>query len=267
MDALVDETVSLPAHTLLSRYTEIERSVDSLLNVALGDPHRLQLQLNSIALYEASLERLHHTLPEEQALTIRGNLLTFKRLLREAALRSSDPPHYPPVLIPRETKPLAGRGRPAASVDPQLLKDLTSNYGGTVKIGRLLGFSARTIRRLQLKLNLVPDGQASFQSHVTEDRTEYWTHHVARPRMSDLSDEELDAIVREILTDYPRLGHTMLCDAIARCGLRVSQERAKNTPTVFPVRILYGTMTETITDTPALSPDSGCRVITGKAPV
>ncbi len=172
--------------------------------------------------------QLQHTLPKEQALTIRGNLLTFKRLLHEAALRSSDPPHYPPVLIPRETKPLAGRGWPAASVDPQLLKDLTSNYGSAAKIGRLLGFSARTIWRLQLKLNLVPDRQAPFQSHVTEDGTEYWTHHVAWPRMSDLSDEELDAIVREILTDYPRLGRTMLCGAIARCGLRVSQERAKN---------------------------------------
>ncbi|PBK59511.1 hypothetical protein ARMSODRAFT_982997 [Armillaria solidipes] len=149
MDILVDETVSLPAHSLLTRYIEMENSVNSLLNAALGNPHRLQLQLSFIISYEASLERLQHTLPTEQTIIIRGKLLTFKRLLREAL----DPPHHLPVLIPRETKQLAGRRTPV-SVDPQLLKDLTRNYGGAAKIGKLLRFSARTIRRLQLKSNL-----------------------------------------------------------------------------------------------------------------
>ncbi|SJL04917.1 uncharacterized protein ARMOST_08288 [Armillaria ostoyae] len=143
MDILVDETVSLPAHSLLTRYIEMENSVDSLLNAALGNPHRLQLQLSFIISYETSLERLQHTLPTEQTIIIRGKLLTFKRLLREAL----DPPHHLPVLIPRETKQLAGRCTPV-SVDPQLLKDLTRNYGGAAKIGKLLGFSTSTLSEL-----------------------------------------------------------------------------------------------------------------------
>ncbi len=58
MDILVDETVSLSAHVLLTRYIEMENSVNTLLNTALGDPHGLQQQLNFVISYEASLERV-----------------------------------------------------------------------------------------------------------------------------------------------------------------------------------------------------------------
>ncbi|SJL16682.1 uncharacterized protein ARMOST_20211 [Armillaria ostoyae] len=159
MDILVDETISLPVHSLLTHYIEMENSIDSLLNAALGNPHRLQLQLSFIISYKALLEKLQHMLPTEQTIIIRGKLLTFKRLLREVL----DPPHHLPVLISRETKQLAGWRTPI-SVNPQLLKDLTRNYGGAAKIGKLLGFSTRTIQRLQLKSNLVSSRQAPFQS-------------------------------------------------------------------------------------------------------
>ncbi|KAK0467355.1 uncharacterized protein EV420DRAFT_1636384 [Desarmillaria tabescens] len=186
-----------------------------LLNVILEDPHRLQLQQNVIASFEALLERLQHLLSDKQAITIHRNVQTFKRLLCEAALCSSDPLHYPPVVIPGETKPSKRKGQPSASIDPQLLKDLTMSYGGTVKIGRLLGFSARTIRRLQLKWNLVLPGQAPFQIHVTDDGTECWSHHITCPQMSNLSDEKLDSMVHEILMDHPHHGRIMLSGVIA----------------------------------------------------
>lgn len=68
MDASVDgllrdEQIPLPARTLLARYVEIEESVESLLHVAQGDPHRLRLQQTAIATYEASFEKVSAKTP------------------------------------------------------------------------------------------------------------------------------------------------------------------------------------------------------------
>lgn len=90
-----------------------------------------------------------------------------------------------------------------------------------------MGFCGRTIKRHQKRLGLVEEGQAPFQHHMAVDGTEYWTHHVTRPQMSTLSDDELDIIVGDVLNDHPRHGRTMLCGALASRGLRLSQERIR----------------------------------------
>lgn len=53
-----DETLPLLVRNRPSRHIEIEASVDSLLNMALGDPCKLQLKLNAIAVYKRSLEHV-----------------------------------------------------------------------------------------------------------------------------------------------------------------------------------------------------------------
>lgn len=241
-------------HNLRARYTTLENSVNQVLLAAVGDSTRIQLQVNAVAAYThafqlvrfvlllrpplivnvCSLHQHRHLFSAEILDVVESNLLVFKQKLFRASMLCSDPSPHPPVVASGATAPPTGRrGRPKADIDDDLLRHLTtSNYGGPAQIARVFGHSTRTITRRQQDLGLrepgLPPQQVAFLTcPETQDKTLLFRHNHAGPRMSDITDWQLDETLALILEDHPRYGRAMLLGALHTLGHRVQRERVE----------------------------------------
>lgn len=98
-------------------------------------------------------------------------------------------------------------GRPRIEIDPGILSRTLPIEPKTAVAG-LLGCSARTVRRRQQEV-------------------EHQTGVLLAPRQSALSEDELDAIVSQILNDFPYYGRSMVMGAMTVRGHNVPERRIR----------------------------------------
>lgn len=156
---------------------------------------------------------------------INAGLLSMRSSLSDALFISNDPPKEPPLLQPKAKVYTGRKGRPRADINPSILALLTQTHGSAARIGHLFRTHARTITRHQQKAGLKEPGQAPFQTVRDDHGDEYTIHTPTRPKMSDISDEDLDKLVDGVHARCPGYGRPQIKAAVARLGHRVCRQR------------------------------------------
>ncbi|KAK0460786.1 hypothetical protein IW261DRAFT_1428811, partial [Armillaria novae-zelandiae] len=88
-----------------SSWAELCHSVNRMLQAGNGDPHRIQLQMNDLALWEQYWTEVHlynqAYFSDEYVTIINTGLDSMRSSLTAALFISNDPPTHPPLLQPK----------------------------------------------------------------------------------------------------------------------------------------------------------------------
>src|ERR1700722_7192288 len=122
-----------------------------------------------------------------------------------------------------------GAGRPRIEFDPTFLSFALEGRGPT-DIAHVFGCSARTVRRRALELNILNPGQAPFSVVAGNNGDAVRIHNgpQRRTRISDISDNDLDAAISRILRDFPRFGRRLIDGRLLAQALRVPRSRIRS---------------------------------------
>lgn len=146
--------------------------------------------------------------------------------LEEAKSRSADPePEVgPPQAVNLE---YTGRpGRPRIVIDEEILEEAHTHRGPT-GLASAFGTSARTVRRRLLEAGLAEPGDPVYVDFMDNDGNEqrYYTGLGHSTAESDLSDDELDGIMEQILAAFPTFGRRMIDGELRFMGHIVPRSR------------------------------------------
>jgi hypothetical protein len=145
--------------------------------------------------------------------------------LDEAASVSADPPTGPAI----ETTYLAHtghQGRPRIEINPDILATALEMRGPT-QLASVFNTSARTIRRRALDYGLAEPGEPVFATYVDEDGTIHQFHTSSTAPASNLSDDELDTIMRQIVQTFDGYGRRMISGHLSYLGHHVPRPRLR----------------------------------------
>lgn len=149
--------------------------------------------------------------------------------LDDAVHLSADPPdHDPPQLS--YTAHTGRRGRPRVDIEPELLEIALSMRGST-HLASVFGCAPRTIRRRALEYGLAEPGPPVYVDYTDDEgnTTRFFTAAIGDP--SGLSDDELDAITRQILETFPAFGRRMIGGHMKHLGHDVPRRRIQESYT------------------------------------
>jgi hypothetical protein len=146
--------------------------------------------------------------------------------LDQAAMLSSDPPEDEDFELTRLVH--TGRqGRPRIEINHDVL-ETGLHMRGPTHLAPVFRTSARTVRRRALDYGLVDAGAPVYVTYEAEDGLtyRYYTSSSTGP-MSDLSDEQLDAITYQIIETFPTFGRTMINGHLRFLGHHVPRSRVR----------------------------------------
>lgn len=143
--------------------------------------------------------------------------------LDEGKDRSADEPDMAPIEVV-STIHTRRRGRPRIEIDPEVLATALQ-FAGPTRLGALLGVAPRTVRRRALEHEIVEPGNPVYVEFIDDEgeTLRYYTSSTAA--QSSLPDDELDAIMLQILTQYPRFGRRMIDGQLRHMGVIVPRSR------------------------------------------
>lgn len=143
--------------------------------------------------------------------------------LDSACNQSTDPPDAPP---PETTRLITTGcpGRPRIEIDPSILASALELRGPT-ELAAVFGVSARTVRRRALEYGLVEPGAPVYVDYEDEDGTITRFYTSSTAPTSDLSDDDLDEIMQQILQHFPFFGRQMIQGHLCHLGHRVTRSR------------------------------------------
>lgn len=147
--------------------------------------------------------------------------------LDDARHKSMDPPDQQPLPI-IQTVHTGRRGRPSKPIDPTFLRHALALRGPS-RVSQVLQCSARHIRRQALRHGIVDPAPPVFRVVHNNDGSFHRVHTTQTAPVSTLTDPQLDAILMDILTAFPRMGHVMLVGALRARGHRVPESRVHAT--------------------------------------
>ncbi|KIJ41944.1 hypothetical protein M422DRAFT_48413 [Sphaerobolus stellatus SS14] len=93
------------------------------------------------------------------------------------------------------------------------------------ELRRHFGCSSRTVRCRALENGFAQPCPPVSEEHVDNNGDEYVTYTSYGPEMADLTDEEIDSILHQILDSFPSFGREMARAQFRAYGLRVSKDR------------------------------------------
>jgi hypothetical protein len=180
--------------------------------------------------------------PSELAL-IRQNISTMVQELDESHHQSLDALLVPKITTSWTVK--TGRpGRPRKEVDVEVLQGALTHWPLT-KTAPTFECSARTLTRRLQDAGLKEVGPPVYVEVEDADGIISKQYTSTGPRMTEITDEELDGVVSEILQDFPNFGQSMIAGSLSAMGIRVpsarqreSRLRVHGAPGVFSVRRL-----------------------------
>ena len=139
--------------------------------------------------------------------------------LDAAATASANPPDAPPPTL-TEVIHTGRRGRPCVEIDPDLLETALGMRGPT-EIARLFGCTPRTVRCRALEHQFVEPGEPVYVDYTDEDGNTVRLYTTALWDQSELTDEQLDAITKQILEVFPVFGRQMIDGHVKYLGHQV----------------------------------------------
>lgn len=182
--------------------------------------------------------------PAAEFAMLQNNIGDMVKALDEACHRSMDPPSMPPPIVAHQSR--TGKpGRPRIEIDPVFLTNALSHRGPHL-LQHVTNCSARTIRRRALEQGLVQPGRPVLTQQMGEDGRMTRVHASTTPPTSDLTNEELDALMATTLEAFPQFGRSMLRGSLRASGHRVplnriheSYMRVHGAPGVFGERTIH----------------------------
>jgi hypothetical protein len=128
--------------------------------------------------------------------------------LEDAASLSSDPADAPPLT----TSCLVHTGRPRR---PSLYisRDVLAaalQYCGPTHLAHIFNCSSRTIRHIALGYGLVEPGPPVYVDYLHEDGNVYRFYTSSTGSVSDLSDDDLDSLIADMVQRFPNFGRRMI---------------------------------------------------------
>lgn len=138
---------------------------------------------------------------------------------------ASDPPDTV-IISPVSLEVTGKRGRPRKVIDPLFLQTASSLRGPSGIKASIPLVSTRTIRRRLLELDLATPGEPVFEYQRLEDGTEAVIHCPPRTKPSNVTDAELDELVRQCLSLFPKVGRKLLMGFLKSHGIEATRKRA-----------------------------------------
>ncbi|KAG1856404.1 hypothetical protein DFJ58DRAFT_659478, partial [Suillus subalutaceus] len=212
------EHLPLPLQNIILAFNQLKEDVRVALLTQLGDAARLQLHVEACEHLKNDITLVSHTtMPPATYITMNDSLNAMITDLDEGKDRSADEPDMAPIEVV-STIHTHRRGRPRIDIDPEVLATALQ-FAGPTRLGALLGVAPRTVRRRALEHQIVEPGNPVYVE-FTDDEGEtlrYYTSSTAA--QSSLPDNELDAIMLQILTQYPRFGRRMIDGQLRHMGV------------------------------------------------
>jgi len=145
----------------------------------------------------------------------------------DAAITSSrDIPDAPPISFNGGTVHSGRPGRPPIDIRPDHLELLSAGRTTHQEIADLYQCSARTIRRRLLEYGISTPGPPVYTDQVQEDSTIIRVYSAGRSSdLSEMSDDELDAVMLTIYERFPSFGRRMIDGYLMALGERVPRQR------------------------------------------
>lgn len=143
--------------------------------------------------------------------------------LDQAAVISSDCPDTPSIST--TTIVHTGRvGRPRIEIDQSIL---TAGLGmrGSTNLASVFGVSSRTVRRRALEYGIAEPGPPVYVDVETEDGSIQRQYSSCTGPMSDISDEEIDSIMQNVLAEFPNFGRRMIAGHFKNLDYHISRKR------------------------------------------
>ena len=181
--------------------------------------------MTTIQILQDVYEHLKHAsiIPHGDMHVLDRSVQSMIECLEEAMHTSLDPPDIPPIQATHTVR--TGRpGRPRIEIDQDILAEALEMRGPT-DLASVFGTSSRTIRRRALEGGLVEPGHPVYVDYEAEDGTKHHCYTSSTRSMSDLSDEELDNVTRQIIETFPDFGRRMIDGHLKFMGIRVPRAR------------------------------------------
>ncbi|CAA7271343.1 unnamed protein product [Cyclocybe aegerita] len=224
-------------------YHELSRAVTRALHTQIGDATQLGNQRREVLRFLEAAEIA--SFPPDEWTTLTRSTAVMTQLLDSASLQSADPPDNAPILISERVK-TGQRGCPRVVVNENVLASALEIRPSPTGLAPLFGCSAQTVHCRILDHGLGVPGQPVFQRQEHPDGTVTvdWNQPPVRPQ--NLSDDELDGGMQDILQRFPNFGRRMIDGCLHAAGMNVTRERicesylrVHGAPTIFGDRSIH----------------------------
>ena len=147
----------------------------------------------------------------------------------DASRASADPPEAHTISVAQLVH-TGLQGPPSIQIDPEFLA-ASMPLRGPAHIATIVGCSARTVHQQGLEQGLVEAGPPVYIDFANEDgtTTHFWTSSTGS--VSNLSDDDLDALTAQILKTFPNFGRWMIDGHFRHLGHRVPHRRLQESYT------------------------------------
>ncbi|KAF5344872.1 hypothetical protein D9758_011570 [Tetrapyrgos nigripes] len=205
------------AQSIADAFRSLKDNVSQSILIYQGNPGQLQPLRFSTSIH-----------PDDQQTYITSTQQMLADLT-EASQRQAEPPYFPPPNLSSLEPRTGQRGRPRKHVDPDVLRNLTSESRITnTQLGEMFGCSSRTIRRHRVINGISPAGPPVYDQTDNGDGTVTRTFYPGRSsNLSDISDHDLDQKVLEIHQLFPNFGRRMYDGALMSQEVRVPREQLR----------------------------------------
>lgn len=160
-----------------------------------------------------------------ECLVIQTSVHEMLRLLHEAVNNSLDPPDAPHLT----TSYLVHTGRPGrpSVYIPRDVLAAALQYRGPTHLAPIFSCSSRTVRRIALEYGLVEPGPPVYVDYIDEAEEVHRFYTSSTGASSDLSDDELDALISDIVERFPNFGRRMIDGHLKHLGHSVPRSRVQ----------------------------------------
>jgi hypothetical protein len=145
--------------------------------------------------------------------------------LDDAVHLSSDPPDAPPLQT-SYLEHTGEAGRPRIQIAPGMLASALGLRGPT-HLAPVFNCSSRTIRRRALEYGLVEPSPPVYVEYEDEDGSMHRFYGPSTNHTSDLTDNDLDAIMLQIIEIFPNYGRRMIDGHLKHLGHRIPRSRVQ----------------------------------------
>ncbi|KAL0569464.1 hypothetical protein V5O48_012504 [Marasmius crinis-equi] len=200
-------------------YEEIGHTVSTVLRTG-NIPQIPEITRECLSFFQRVQQHYRKFDPDELE-TITSSIMQMILHLDNARNVELDPPDrtFPFPSPPSDDTPRQ-RGRPRAYIDPGLLA-LAVDLRQTRKLADILNVHVRTLRRRALEQGLVEPGHPVYVNFETEDGVVMRVYRSSTGPMTDISDDDLDDAMHQIITAFPSFGRHLIQGELKFMGIHV----------------------------------------------
>ncbi|KAJ7017241.1 hypothetical protein C8F04DRAFT_923419, partial [Mycena alexandri] len=206
-------------------FMQLGERVNAALHTQIGDRLRLQEQHGGVLRMLEAIQQHADVIPPAERQVMESSIDAVNQALTTATFQSEDPPPMTSISVTHQQH-TGQRSRPRIEIDYDILSfglDLCRPTG----LAPVTGVHSRTIRRCALEYGLVQPSLPVYTENVDENTGEVIRTYISStpPPVSDITDNELDRLMRHILEVFPTFGRHMIAGHLRQLGHHVPAAR------------------------------------------